>query len=89
MDRRGKRARIGQPTQGVFADVMPRKLPNGMSAWLPNEEFLTRSGRTFDGTGIPPHLTEPVVPKEEFCKKRDSAFDTAVYVLRNYGAPTS
>ncbi|WP_277994563.1 hypothetical protein [Streptomyces sp. A10(2020)] len=31
-----------------------------MAAWLPNEEFLTRSGRTFDGTGIPPHLTEPV-----------------------------
>ncbi|OKH93578.1 S41 family peptidase [Streptomyces uncialis] len=89
MERPGKTVRIGQPTQGVFSDVMLRKLPNGMSAWLPNEEFLTRSGRTFDGTGIPPHLTEPVFTKEEFDKKRDSAFDRALNVLRNYGGTTS
>lgn len=89
MDRPGRAVRIGQPTQGVFSDVMARKLPNGMSAWLPNEEFLTSSGRTFDGTGIPPHLTEPVFTKEEFDRKRDSAFDRAVKVLRNYGRTTS
>ncbi|MEU5279403.1 S41 family peptidase [Streptomyces asoensis] len=85
MDRPGKTVRIGQPTQGVFSDVMSRKLPDGMSAWLPNEEFLTRSGRTFDGTGIAPHLTAPVFTKEEFGKKRDSAFDTALNILRTYG----
>ncbi|WP_432056648.1 S41 family peptidase [Streptomyces sp. bgisy022] len=89
MDRPGKTVRIGQPTQGVFSDVMPRRLPNDMSVWLPNEEFLTRSGRTFDGTGIPPHLTEPVFTKEEFDKKRDSAFDRAVNVLRNCGGAKS
>ncbi|MGW6851017.1 S41 family peptidase [Streptomyces virginiae] len=83
MDRPGRTVRIGQPTQGVFSDVMARKLPNGMAAWLPNEEFLTRSGRTFDGTGIPPHLTEPVFTKEEFDKKKDSAFDRARNVLRD------
>ncbi|MET9499667.1 S41 family peptidase [Streptomyces sp. NPDC006552] len=88
MDRPGKTVRIGQPTQGVFSDVMSRKLPNRMSAWLPNEEFLTRSGRTFDGTGIPPHLTEPVFTKAEFDKKRDSAFDRALNVLRNDGSAT-
>lgn len=67
---------------------MTRKLPGGMSAWLPNEEFLTRSGRTFDGTGIPPHLTEPVFTEEEFDEKRDSAFDRAVNVLRHRGGAT-
>lgn len=89
MERPGKTVRIGQPTQGVFSDVMLRKLPNGMSAWLPNEEFLTRSGRTFDGTGIAPHLTEPVFTEEEFGKKKDSAFERALNVLRNYGGTTS
>jgi C-terminal processing protease CtpA/Prc len=84
MDRPGKTVQIGQPTQGVFSDVMQRKLPNGMAAWLPNEEFLTRSGRTFDGTGIAPHHTEPVFTKEELDKKRDSAYDRAVNVLRNH-----
>lgn len=89
MDRPGRTVRIGQPTQGVFSDVMARRLPNGMSAWLPNEEFLTPSGRTFDGTGIPPHLREPVFTKEEFDKKRDSAFDRALNILRNHGGTTS
>ncbi|MEU7511856.1 S41 family peptidase [Streptomyces sp. NPDC042898] len=83
MDRPGRTVRIGQPTQGVFSDIMVRKLPNGMSVWLPNEELLTRSGRTFDGTGVPPHLTEPVFTTEEFDQHKDSAFDRAVKVLRN------
>ncbi|GAA2251812.1 hypothetical protein GCM10010232_44880 [Streptomyces amakusaensis] len=87
MDRPGGAVRIGQPTQGVFSDVMTRRLPNGMSAWLPNEEFLTRSGRTFDGTGIPPHLTEPVFTEEEFDKKRDSALSRALDVLRTPRLP--
>ncbi|GGU97556.1 peptidase [Streptomyces filipinensis] len=81
MDRPGRTVRIGQPTQGVFSDVMVRSLPDGLLFGLPNEEFLTRTGRTFDGTGIPPQLTEPVFTKEEFAKNRDSAFDRAVDLL--------
>ncbi|MGW7110168.1 S41 family peptidase [Streptomyces xanthophaeus] len=82
MDRPGRTVRIGQPTQGVFSDVLERELPNGMAVWLPNEELLTRSGRTFDGAGIPPHLTEPVFTPQEFARNEDSAFDRAVKVLR-------
>ncbi|MET8684539.1 S41 family peptidase [Streptomyces sp. NPDC004732] len=78
----GRVVRIGQPTQGVFSDIMGRVLPNGMGAVLPNEQFLTRTGDTFDGPGIPPHLKEPVFTEEEFAKKRDSAFDRALNVLR-------
>ncbi|MFK0155037.1 S41 family peptidase [Streptomyces sp. NPDC090493] len=83
IDRPGRTVRIGQPTQGVFSDVMTRALPNGMAVWLPNEEYLTRTGTTFDGTGIPPQITEPVFTDEEFTKGRDSAFDRAVQVLRS------
>ncbi|GAA3814197.1 S41 family peptidase [Streptomyces coacervatus] len=82
IDRPGRTVRIGQATQGVFSDVMTRKLPDGMTAWLPNEEFLTRTGHTFDGTGIPPQITEPVFTKEEFTNNRDSAFNRAVTLLR-------
>ncbi|HEY8979001.1 MAG TPA: S41 family peptidase [Streptomyces sp.] len=82
IDRPGRTVRIGQPTQGVFSDVLSRELPNAMKAWLPNEEYLTRTGKTFDGPGIPPHLTEPVFTKEEFDQGKDSAFDRAVTVLR-------
>ncbi|MFH8796581.1 S41 family peptidase [Streptomyces sp. NPDC017941] len=81
IDRPGTTVRVGQHTQGVFSDVLVRALPNGMAAWLPNEEFLTRSGTTFDGPGIPPHLSEPVFTDEEFEHHRDSAFDRALRVL--------
>ncbi|WP_167472643.1 S41 family peptidase [Nocardia arthritidis] len=82
MRRPGKTVRIGQPTQGVFSDVLERKLPGaGHDDWafaLPNEIFLTADGRAFDGTGIPPELAEPVFTDEEFAQDRDSAFDRAV-----------
>ncbi|MEV5530386.1 S41 family peptidase [Streptomyces prunicolor] len=81
IDRPGRTVRIGQPTQGVFSDVMERRLPNGMTAWLPNEEYLTDSGRTFDGTGIPPEVSVPVFTEEEFGEGRDSAFDRAVHAM--------
>ena len=88
IDRPGRTIRIGQPTQGVFSDVMIRRLPNGMAVWLPNEEYLTNAGHTFDGTGIPPHLTEPVFTAREFAEHRDSAFDRAMRALRGW-APAS
>ncbi|MBL1086927.1 S41 family peptidase [Streptomyces actinomycinicus] len=81
-DRPGRTVRIGQPTQGVFSDPLTRTLPGGLSFTLPNEEYLTRTGRTFDGTGIPPHVTVPVFTEEEFAHHRDSAFDRAVTLLR-------
>ncbi|MCX4771360.1 S41 family peptidase [Streptomyces sp. NBC_01285] len=82
IDRPGGTIRIGEPTQGVFSDTLDRVLPNGMAVWLPNEEFLTRSGQTFDGAGIPPHIRTPVFTEEEFAKNRDSAFDAAIAALR-------
>lgn len=87
MERPGRTIRIGEHTQGVFSDVMQRRLPGGWEVWLPNEEFLTRSGDTFDGPGIPPHLREPVFTDEEFARGRDSAFDRAVSVLGRRDRP--
>jgi hypothetical protein len=82
LERPGRTVRIGQHTQGVFSDTLERRLPNGWSFLLPNEEFRTRDGRTFDGVGIPPHIAEPVFTDEEFEHGRDSAFDRAVAELR-------
>ncbi|MGW6865975.1 S41 family peptidase [Streptomyces sp. NPDC054901] len=81
IDRPGRTVRVGEATQGVFSDVMIRPLPNGMTIRLPNEEYLTRTGTTFDGAGIPPHLRTPVFTEEEFARNRDTAFDTAVTAL--------
>jgi hypothetical protein len=82
LDRSPRPVRIGENTQGVFSDVLERTLPNGWEFIVPNEEFQTRDGRTFDGTGIPPQVRTPVFTEEEFAKNRDSAFDRAVALLR-------
>ncbi|MUN35734.1 S41 family peptidase [Actinomadura litoris] len=81
MARPGRVVRIGQNTQGVFSDIMECPLPNDWSLWVPNEEFLTRDGRTFDGAGVPPHIRTPVFTPAEFAADRDSAFDRALAVL--------
>lgn len=78
MERPGRTVRIGQPTQGVFSDVLGRTLPNGWEFGLPNEQFLTRTGKTFDGPGIPVDVTTPVFTEEEFGARRDSAFTAAL-----------
>nr|WP_308346801.1 S41 family peptidase [Streptomyces sp. ISL-66] len=78
LERPGRTVRIGQPTQGVFSDVLGRTLPNGWELGLPNEQFLTRTGKTFDGPGIPVDITTPVFTEEEFGAHRDSAFTAAL-----------
>ncbi|MER7329849.1 S41 family peptidase [Streptomyces lydicus] len=80
--------RIGENTQGVFSDVLGRSLPNGWSFGLPNEEFLTPEGRTFDGTGIPPAVATPVFTDEELTGRRDSALTRARDLLTR-GAATA
>ncbi|WP_405495086.1 S41 family peptidase [Streptomyces sp. NBC_00096] len=81
LERPGRTVRIGQPTQGVFSDVLDRTLPNGWELGLPDEQFLTRTGKTFDGSGIPVDRTTPVFTEEEFEARRDSAFTTALRLL--------
>ncbi|MFD7668540.1 S41 family peptidase [Streptomyces sp. NPDC059788] len=70
-------ARIGENTQGVFSDTLDRTLPNGWKFALPNEEFRTADGRTFDGTGIPPTIRTPVFAPEDLASRRDPALARA------------
>jgi Peptidase family S41 len=69
--------RIGQPTQGVFSDVLKRNLPNGWIFGLPNEIYLTEGGRAFDGPGLIPDITTAVFSDNDFERDRDSAIDAA------------
>ncbi|MFH9422404.1 S41 family peptidase [Streptomyces sp. NPDC017529] len=73
--------RIGGNTQGVFSDTMDRTLPNGWKFALPNEEFRTADGRTFDGTGIPPAVRVPVFAPEDLAARRDPALTRARALL--------
>jgi C-terminal processing protease CtpA/Prc len=72
--------RVGEHTQGVFSDVLGRRLPNGWRFGLPNERFVT-NGRSYDGPGIPPDITIPVFPKSDLDAGRDGALEKALQLL--------
>jgi C-terminal processing protease CtpA/Prc len=81
LDREPHITRVGDNTQGVFSDVLDRTLPNGWHFGLPNEIYLTKDGKAFDGLGVPPDLRVPVFSEEDLKNGRDSALDKAIELL--------
>jgi hypothetical protein len=73
--------RIGENTQGVFSDVLDRRLPNGWRFGLPNEIYRTAHGKTFDLVGIPPDLEAPVFADADVAAGEDPAMARALKIL--------
>jgi len=81
MGRKPVVTRIGENTQGVFSEILERRLPNGWKFGLPNQIYRTADGRSFDGVGVPPDVAVPVFSKEDLKEGRDSGMAKAVEVL--------
>jgi hypothetical protein len=77
--------RIGANTQGVFSDVLERELPNGWAFWLPNEVYLAKDGKSFDGAGVPPEIAVPFFSHGDLSNGRDAALDKALEILSASG----
>jgi hypothetical protein len=82
MGRKPPVLRVGEPTQGVFSEVLMRKLPNGWTFGLPNQIYRTAEGKSFDGVGIPPDVSVPVFTEEELTEGRDSGMEKAIEMIR-------
>ena len=80
-------SRVGANTQGVFSDELDRTLPNGWTFGLSNETYLTKDGRTYEGTGVPPDIEAPIFPKDDLVNGRDSALDKALELLAVQAIP--
>lgn len=70
--------RLGENTQGVYSDTLERKLPNGWTVTLGNEDFIGPDGRSYEGPGIPPTTPIPVFPPAELAAKQDSVLAAAL-----------
>jgi C-terminal processing protease CtpA/Prc len=81
MGRTPRVIRIGEHTQGVFSDVLVRRLPNGWTFGLPNEVFRTPERTTFDGPGIPPDIMVAVFADEDVKAGRDPGIERALREL--------
>jgi C-terminal processing protease CtpA/Prc len=82
LGRRPAITRIGEATQGIFADELLRRLPNGWRFQLSTERYLTPAGENFEGRGIPPHRTVAVFPPTDLESGRDGALELALQILR-------
>ena len=45
---------IGTATEGIFSDILEKKLPNGWEYGLSNEVYETMDGFDFESLGVPP-----------------------------------
>jgi C-terminal processing protease CtpA/Prc len=81
MGRKPRVTFLGENTQGVFSDVVGRKLPNGWTFGVPNEQYLTATEKSFDGQGVPPDTHVSVFPKADLKSGRDGALEKAVEAL--------
>jgi C-terminal processing protease CtpA/Prc len=75
-----KVTRIGENTQGVFSDVLGRRLPNGWRFLLPNERFIT-NGKSYDIVGIAPDIVVESFTPEARATGRDAAVEKAISIL--------
>src|SRR5215472_1342262 len=73
--------RIGENTQGVFSDVLGRKLPNGWRFGLPNEIYRTADGKIFDLVGIRPDIEIRVFADADVAAGKDPAMAGALEIL--------
>ena len=81
--------RIGENTQGVFSDVLSRRLPNGWRFGLPNEIYRTADGKIFDLMGIPPDIEVPVFADADVAAGKDPGMAKALEVLGNQWQPSA
>jgi Peptidase family S41/Tricorn protease C1 domain len=80
LGREPKVTRVGENTQGVFSDVLVRRLPNGWRFGLPNERFVL-DGKSYDGAGIPPDVEVAVFPRADLDAGHDGALERALESL--------
>ena len=67
--------------QGVFSDVLDRRLPNGWRLVLPNEIYVTEDGKSFDVTGVPPDVPAPGLSRKNFENESDPGLEKAQEIL--------
>jgi C-terminal processing protease CtpA/Prc len=82
MGRQPEVCRVGENTQGVFSDVLDRRLPNGRRLVLPNEIYVTKEGDSFDVTGVPPDVASSGFSRKDFEYERDPTLERALSLFQ-------
>ncbi len=69
---------VGQPSQGMMSDSLPKFLPSGIFFSLSNEIYESPAGDIYESVGVPPHIETDVFSKQDREQGRDSAIAAAL-----------
>lgn len=71
---------IGEPTAGVFSDMLERELPNGWSYTMSHQSYCAPNGECYEGVGVPVDQSVQNTP-EDLATGRDSVLCAALESL--------
>ncbi len=57
--------RLGSPSEGIFSDILEKKLPNGWEFGLSNQVYQDTKGISYEAKGVPVHI-DMAYPKDEY-----------------------
>lgn len=73
---------IGEPTHGIFSDILQWVLPGEHELGLSNEVYLSPDDVWYEGVGVPVDVEVPFFPQSDRTGGVDSAIETALEVLQ-------
>lgn len=74
---------VGEASNGVFSDILPKTLPNGISFSMSTEFYFSADGEFYEGAGIPVDVEAAVFTLEDRQSGQDPALIAAQDLLRN------
>lgn len=74
---------IGEPTRGSLSDILDKTLPNGWAITLSNEVYTDHQGNLWEGPGITPHTSIPVLDPQHPTSSHLRAIEQAVAMAAN------
>jgi carboxyl-terminal processing protease len=82
--------RIGSNTEGIFSDILSKKLPNGWDYGLSNEVYKSINGINYEKTGITPdnkvdyrtNAKDFYIDMIEELRNSDNAIETVLQMIR-------
>ncbi|WP_440056368.1 S41 family peptidase (plasmid) [Pseudoalteromonas sp. T1lg65] len=72
---------IGEPSNGSYSDILPKRLPNGWQLGLSNQVYFDADGVDHEEVGIPVDVFVPYLLPEHLKNNQDPAIDEALIVL--------
>lgn len=72
---------VGEPTHGIFSDIMQWVLPGGHLLGLSNEVYLSPDNVWYEGIGVPVDIEVPFFPLADRAAGIDTGLETALSEL--------